>query len=107
MVFDDLILYDAHAGLGYGHLGQGNPGLIGGHGGGKEDFVHLLLGIIGENSLGFPYLSDLGGEVLSGFHQFGCNGFGFYVFFHDSVHPSHKILWTRGRRVRRPLVALG
>ena len=51
MVFDDLILYDAHAGLGDCGLGQRDPGLVRGGCGGKENPVHLLLCIGGVNSL--------------------------------------------------------
>ena len=55
MVFDDLVLHDAHAGLLARHLRQRDAGLVGRHRCGKKDFVHLLLGIGCKFLLGFAH----------------------------------------------------
>ena len=51
VVFDDLILHDAHSGLGDRGLRQRDPGLVRGSRCGKENPVHLLLCIGGVDSL--------------------------------------------------------
>ena len=66
VVLDDLILDDAHAGLGVGHLGQGDTGLVGGHGGLLADLIDLLLGELAVDGLGFPHLCQLGFQRLEG-----------------------------------------
>ena len=66
VVLDDLILDDAHAGLGVGHLGQGDPHLRHRHGGLLADSVHLLLGKGGVLLLGGP---DNGQGLFEGFHR--------------------------------------
>ena len=47
VVLDHLVLDHAHAGFGYGHLGQRNAGIVRGKRGGGENPVHLLLRIFG------------------------------------------------------------
>ena len=66
VVLDDLILDDAHAGLGVGHLGQGDTGLVGGHSGLLADLIDLLLGELAVDGLGFPHLCQLGFQRLEG-----------------------------------------
>ena len=43
MVFDDLILNNAHSRLFDGELCKGNPHLVGGDGAGEENLIDLLL----------------------------------------------------------------
>ena len=66
VVFDDLILHNAHSGLFHSHLCQGNPHFVGGDGGGLEDFIYLLLCVFRENALRLAAALQGGGEVGSG-----------------------------------------
>ena len=61
MIFNHLILYNAHAGLLDCHFGQRNPRLVSGGGGGEENFIDLFLCIGCKNPLCFSNLLDLGG----------------------------------------------
>ena len=63
VVFDDLVFHDAHSGLGNGLLRQGNAHFIGGSCRGKENPVHLFLGIGCKPGLG-------GSAPAEGFGQF-------------------------------------
>ena len=77
VVLDDLILHHAHAGLGYGLLGQRNAHLVGGGGGGQEDLIHLLLGVGGKLFLCRAALCQCFGQFLGG-------GYGCICFLHKN-----------------------
>ena len=65
VVFDDLILHNAHAGFSNGLLGQRQTLLVGGQGGGTENDVDLLLRIGGKDLLGGTHA---GKRLLQAFH---------------------------------------
>ena len=76
MVLDDLVFHDAHASFLHRHLGERQTLLVSSHGGGEENLIHLLLGIGGENTLGFANLIHLGHQGVHRIHQAGVRGFG-------------------------------
>ena len=73
VVLDDLVFYQAHAGLFHRHLGQGNSCLIGSHGRRKENFIHLLLGVSGELPLRCAHTVQLRLQLFYAVDDFSCH----------------------------------
>ena len=87
MVFNDLVLHNTHAGLLHGHFGQGDTLEVGGHCGGAENLVDLLLGVGGVDLL---RLTDPGEHFLERFRIF--HDLVVHFCFHEMIHPFHFIL---------------
>ena len=86
VVLDDLVFHHAHAGLLHSHFGQRDTLEVGSHGGGAEDFVHLLLGVGGEHLLRLAHPGKHSFECLRVLHNFVSH---FRV--HEILHPFFKL----------------
>ena len=82
VVLDDLVLHNTHAGLLHGHFGQGDTLEVGGHCGGAEDLVDLLLGVGGVDLL---RLTDPGEHLLERFRI--VHDLVVHFCFHEMIHP--------------------